>query len=149
MEMISLLTGGQRELTSFCSQSYLCKLRRCRICNSISLKSGLLALYFSQQYLTSWWTMWKNPLWVSSLRETEENKRERYHVSLCGDHTLPVEMMQYTALCRQWGSSYEENRWASAHPKYATAIGGWKLLNIFLGGQERRSPWPLKMPVDG
>lgn len=46
MEMISLLTGGQKELTSFCSLSYLADEGAVGnvICNSISPKSGLFVL---------------------------------------------------------------------------------------------------------
>lgn len=51
--MASLLTGGQKELTSFCSLSYLANEGAVEkvICNSISPKSGLLVLCFSQQCL--------------------------------------------------------------------------------------------------
>jgi hypothetical protein len=53
MEMVSLLTGGQKEVISFYSQSYLARDSAVEevICTSTILKSGLLALRFSQQCL--------------------------------------------------------------------------------------------------
>lgn len=86
---------AQRELTFFFAVKVTLQVKHWWICNSISLKSGLLGLYFSQQYLVFWWTMWRNHLCVSSLREQKrrKSKKEKRHVFLWRDYALPEEML--------------------------------------------------------
>lgn len=154
--MVSLLTGGQKELTSFCSLSYLVNEGAVEnvICNSISPKSGLFVLWYSQQCLAFWLTMQRNHLWVSSLRETVEKK---------GKGKLPMvfcaEPAHFLKRCSSsvgrtllptgkllWG----EQMGLSTPRKYATAIGGWNSWRDFCGGgrETRGSQRPMKIPVD-
>lgn len=118
------------------------------ICNSISPKSGLLVLCFSQQCLAFWLTMQRSHLWVSSLRETGEKKEEgKTHMFFCAG-TAPFQKRCYDALrCAVsptgnllWG----EMMGLSIPQKYTTAIGGWNSWTDFWGDEGRKGakdPW--------
>lgn len=98
MGMVSLLTGGQRELASFCSQSYLAGSGAVEkvICNSISLNQGYLVYVLINSVLHSD-RLCEGIIDGSppSEKQKRRRKKEGRHVFLCGDLALPEEMLQY------------------------------------------------------
>lgn len=89
MEMVSLLTGGQRELASFYSQGYLASSGAVEkvICNSISLNQGYL-VYVLINSVLHFDRLCKGIIDGAPPSEKQKRrKKEGRRVFLCG--TLP------------------------------------------------------------
>ena len=122
--MVSLLTGAEGVGFLLPSELRAKALSRKVLCNSIPLKSGLLALCFSPRCLAVWSTMWRSHWWVSSLRETEQEEEKEGKAFSCEGRCPPkrrYNATQCTGLCGQGDAAVR--RTGALHPKYATERG--------------------------
>lgn len=77
----------------------------------------------------------------------EEGRKKDTHVFLRGD--LKRSYNGERCALSPWGSCCEENRWPQHTPKIGNSNRRLKLLNGFLGGNEKGSQGPMKIPEEG